>query len=200
MIAQEANRIISSLGQREAEQQAYYWYNRNRTDIYSPDITFLENGYIQPGKINIFKYNPKHKDVLDYWDKRPVVLCLGNIKRGNSILEMGINLNFIPTPYKWYILDTIQKTYSGFFQRVRNVQVPTFADKQPLIKYNYSTIRALLASYKVGFALRTYIPSRRRSNYIVNYNNWLQAGMLSIEDFEGISYSQMIQEYRKYNN
>lgn len=199
MIEQEANRIISSLTIREAEKQSYVWYKEARENIYSPDVVFVEDRLLQPGKINIFKYNPKYKDTLDYYDKHPVVISLGTIvKADRSKLELGINLNFIPTPYKWQLLDTIQKTYSGFFNRVKSEKSPRHADQQPRITYNYRAIRALLNRYGVGFALRTYIPSRKRDLYVVNYNNWLQAGLLSIEDFEKITYDKMVSEYRKY--
>lgn len=200
MILEEFYRIERSLGSDQMEKQAYKWWKDAKENIYDPTVVFVQDQLLQPGKIHTFNYNPKGKDTLDYYDKNPVVLSIGTIMNGKSKLELGINLNFIPVPYKLQLLDTIQRTYSGFFQRANSAKVPMFADKQPTIKYNYTTLRALLNRYKVGFALRTYIPSRKSQVYVINYNSWLNAGMLSIESFEGISYTQMIQEYKKSKN
>ena len=113
---------------------------------------------------------------------------------------MGININFIPAPYKWYILDAIQQLYSGFFIRQRTGKASNNAFKQQQIQYRYRTLKALLTKYGFEFAIRTYIPSRKSKVYCINYNSWVNAAFLSLEKFEGITYEQMIQEFRKAKN
>ena len=200
MILEQLYEIQRNIGDRESEIQAYKWWTSAKKDTKNPDVVFVEDQLMQNGKIHTFNYNPKHKDKLDYYDKKPVVLSIGTIVNGRSRLELGINLNFIPKPWKWQLLDTVQKTYSGFFQRVNSAKVPAFANKQPMIRYNYNALRAILNTYNVGFALRTYIPSRKSKLYVINYNSWVNAGLLSIEDFEGITYNQMISQYKRSRN
>ena len=184
MITENTLSTIRSLGQRQSQVFAYNWLIDEKENIKSNDIVFSNENRMLPGKIHTFNYNPKFKDKLDYYDRKPVVLCLGNLVRGNNILEMGINLNFIPQPYKSYLLDTIKKTYSGYFNSFKDDKSPLL---QPNIKYNYKALKAILGKYGFNYALRTYIPSRKSDLFVVNYSKWDMVSLLSIEDFEGIT-------------
>ena len=195
MILSEINSLYHQNGINNMKKLSYKWYY-DESKHQSNDVVYIGPSLLQPGKIHTFDYNPIHKSTLDYYDKNPVVISLGTLQRGNTLLEMGINLNFIPMPYKWYILDTIQKSYQSFFVQQQNKQLP--ADKQPLIKYNYNFIKSILRQYGVLFALRTYIPTRKRNINVISYNQWTKCAFLSIEDFEKITYEQMIDEYEKF--
>jgi len=197
MILKEIQEIKRKKGLQIAEDEAYSWFKKAKKNPMDPTVVFCENQLMQVGKLNQFSYNPKLKDTLDYYDKRPLVLSLGVIHRKKRRYELGLNLNFIPAPYKWFILDKIQSTYSGFFLRQRDGRSPNNALKQPQIMYRYQVVKALLAQHGFEFAIRTYIPSRKSRVYCINYNNWVDAAFLSIEKFEGITYNEMIQEFRK---
>lgn len=200
MILKQIIEQYKKSGLKVAEDDAFSWYNKAKKNPMDPTVVFCENQMMQVGKLNQFNYNPKHKNTLDYYDKKPLVLSLGVIQRKKMRYELGINLNFIPAPYKWYILDKIQRTYSGFFQRQKDGRASNNALKQPQIRYRYAAIKAMLSQYGFEFAIRMYIPSRKSKLYCINYNNWVTASFLSIEKFEGITYKQMIKEFRKYKN
>jgi len=196
-LLQDIYQIERELGIIKAQKDAYSWYVAARNDerdnslIRAPE----QKGYLQAGKISIFTYNPKGKKVLDYYDKKPVVISLGQIKKGNKIYELGINLNFIPSPYKWYILNTINKLYSGFIKQQILGKNSNNALLQRMIYYRYSVLKQVLRQYKVSHALRIYIPSRKSRVYISSYETWSRIAFLSIENFEGITYNEMIQKY-----
>ena len=200
MIIEDIREIEKKVGMKKAEDEAYDWFIGAKNNPYDPTVVFVENKMSQVGKLNQFTYNPKGKKTLDYYDKRPLVLSLGVVMHHKRKYELGINLNFIPAPYKWYILETIQKTYSGFFQRQRDARAPMDALRQPQIMYKYKVIKALLSKYGFEYAIRKYIPSRKSKLYCISYNNWTQAAFLSIEKFEGITYDQMMQEFWKAKN
>tara|TARA_R110001592_G_scaffold350623_3_gene646918 strand:- start:559 stop:1167 length:609 start_codon:yes stop_codon:yes gene_type:complete len=200
MIIKDITSIKAKKGLKVAQDDADDWFKKAKNNPMDPTVVFCENQMMQVGKINQFKYNPKGKDTLDYYDKSPLVLSLGIIQRKKMRYELGLNLNFIPAPYKWYILETIQRTYSGFFQRQKDGRASNNALKQPQIMYRYAAVKALLSKYGFEFALRTYIPSRKSKVYCINYNSWVDCAFLSIEKFEGISYNEMIKEYTKSKN
>lgn len=198
MITENTLSKIRSLGQRQSQTFAYNWLEEQKEDLSSNEIVFSNDNRMLPGKIHTFKYDPKYKDKLDYYDRKPVVLSLGNLVRGNNILEMGINLNFVPHPYKSFMLDTIKKTYSGYFNSFDENKSPLI---QPNIKYNYKALKAILGKYGFSYALRTYIPSRKSDLYVVNYSKWDMISLLSIEDFEGITESGLKAQFsRKLNS
>ena len=200
MIKKEIYTIVNSKGLKYGENEAKLWFNKAKKNPYDPTVVFVENQMLQVGKINQFSYDPKEKDILDYYDKKPLVISLGTMQRNKKRYEIGINLNFIPAPYKWSVLDIIQETYSTFFQRHKDNKHSNNALKQQQIMYNYQLLKAVLKRYGVSFAMRTYIPSRKSKLYVINYNNWVDAAFLSLENFEGISYERMQQEYRDYKN
>jgi len=200
MILKQIEKIRREKGTRVAQEEAYAWFTAAKSNPLDTSVVFCENQMLQVGKINQFSYNPKLKDTLDYYDKKPLVLSLGIIQRKKMKYEIGINLNFIPEPYKWFILDKIQQTYSGFFLRQQDGRSSNNAYRQPQIMYRYRAIKALLTQYGFEFAIRVYIPSRKAKVYCINYNNWINAAFLSIEKFEGITYNQMIQEFQKAKN
>ncbi len=130
MILREIHDIYKKKGMKPAEDEAYTWFTTAKKNPYDPTVVFCENQLMQVGKLNQFSYNPKGINTLDYYDKRPLVLSLGVIHRKKMRYELGINLNFIPAPYKWYILDKVQRTYSGFFQRQKDNKNSNNALKQ----------------------------------------------------------------------
>jgi hypothetical protein len=196
MNSQQIQNIINSLGQRQAEINAYNWLTEQKDNIKSLEVVFSEGNILHPGKIHTFNYNPKYKNILDYYDRNPVVLSLGNIQRGKRILELGINLNFVPTPYKWQLLEVIRNIYSGYFTLLEKSPVQKSALHQPIIKYNYQALKSLLSNYGFSFALRAYIPSRKQNTYIINYNNWTEVALLSIEDFERITMIELLKKFK----
>ena len=197
MIIKDIKYIFKHKGPKKAEDEAHEWFTSAKRNVYDPTVVFCENKMLQVGKINQFSYNPKGKDTLDYYDKKPLVISLGTIKRKRRIYELGINLNFIPAPYKWYVLDTIQTINKGFFQRQLNSKASNNAYKQQQIQYPYKVIKALLSKFGFEYAIRMYIPSRKSKVHCINYNSWAKAAFLSLES---ITHDQMVQEFRKAKN
>jgi hypothetical protein len=186
-------------GLRKANKDAFAWYraSRDSTDDLSVVKMPQQKGYLEPGKIHIFTYNPKGKGVLDYYDKKPVVISLGRVKEDNgNYYDLGLNLNFIPDPYKWYILNAIRKIYRYFYYGQMNGRNSGNALLQARIKYKYGVLKQLLKKYGFSFAIRKYIPSRKSRVYVTSYESWINIAFLSIENFEGINYDDMIKKYK----
>ena len=195
----EIKSVENRVGLRRAQKDSFAWYRSARDDNDEMSIARApkQKGYLEPGKIHIFTYNPKGKKVLDYYDKKPVVLSLGTVRENDgSIYDLGLNLNFIPFPYKWYILNTLNELYGQFYKSQIEGRNSGNALLQARIKYKYNILKALLRKYGFPFAIRKYIPSRKSRVYVCSYETWLNIAFLSIDNFEGISYDDMIKKYK----
>ena len=140
----------------------------------------LSKGKFIPGKIYTYSYDPLYKDVLDFYDTRPIVLVNNSFYApgtGNNILE-GINLNFLPTEIRVQTLEKFYYTFKDDIDRSR------LAASQGQVNLSISRIMSffadvamklkLFSSAGVGyqFAYRRYIISRINDLRYVEYNHW----------------------------
>ena len=195
----EIHSLYYKEGLRTARRNAKSWYTSAKDS--DDDLTVVKlpegKGYLEPGKIHIFTYNPIGKNILDYYDKKPIVISLGTIKEASgNIYDLGINLNFIPEPYKWYVLNTVREIYKDFYFGQMTGRNASNALTQNRIKYKYTILKQMLHTYGVEFAIRKYIPSRKSRVYVTSYETWLNIAFLSIENFEGITLDEMIKKYK----
>ena len=188
--------------EEQAANRAKWWFSDHKKgNIKSFDLSALD-GYLHPGKIHSFRYNPKTKKGLAYYDKNPIVISLGTKNTKNGNIDVGVNLNFIPRKARHYILDKIQQAYSAQYDR----SIRSFTDhvpqpeEQTIIKLNYDYLKAMLNSAGFGFAIRTYIPDRRSKTYVLSNELWEKAAVIDIKDFEGISEQDLLRFYREYIN
>ena len=148
---------------------------------------------MEPGKIYTFRYDPKTKDRLAYYDTNPVVICLGNV-RGYPNLNLGLNLNFLPYKIKIQLLDFIDKNLGETIAKYAKVN-PESAIMQKQLAITYEAVKQSLKQVNGQFALRSYYVDRRSDTYVVSYENWPQATLLKIEDLEGIKLNQVYGKY-----
>ena len=158
-----------------------------------------------PGKIYTFQYEPLYKDILDYYDKRPIILACGqwSAKTGNNILT-GINLNFLPEKAK-------VNTLEYYFRAMGNDLIQAYEEtektnKISIIKKAYQVLQnkealnnIFNASGQIGyqFAMRNYIISgtHMRQNVIVEYDDWELIPFLQTKDIVGKSIGEIYKEY-----
>jgi len=80
----------------------------------------------KPGRMYQFGYNAKTAKTLPYWDKYPLMICLG--VSGQHIL--GINLHYIPPKQRAEFLDIVMK-----YSSTKTTSNSTY------LKINYSKIK-----------------------------------------------------------
>ncbi len=68
---------IKQFGFDKRQEMAENWFKLNKDKPKSIELSFVENNKMQPGKLHIFNYNALHAKTLDYWDKTPIVLFIG---------------------------------------------------------------------------------------------------------------------------
>jgi hypothetical protein len=159
-------------------KNAYEWFLNESKDIHSKRVELTIDPRLLPGKIYVFRYKAKYKNILDYWDKHPIVLVLGNIMGAKGKLVLGINISWYPPSARKYIVEKIREIYSQKYKESilkkgfqANSQSPVYMDL-----YNLKTV---LDQFGFSFAIRTYIPDLIISpKYCICYEDWDKAILL----------------------
>jgi hypothetical protein len=77
--------------------------------------------------LNFFRYNPKLKEVLPYYDVFPLVLPIQSAPGG----FLGINFHYLPIPLRMKLFETLEKRdFKGDYRALKNVK-----EIKPTIKH-----------------------------------------------------------------
>jgi hypothetical protein len=200
--------LIDSIYAKEKEFGGRTSSAKKAKDDYDAEISFYNgkgfhvnslSGPLHPGKIHTFRYDPKTKDRLSYYDKNPVVISIGTIDGPNGKLELAINLNFIPPKTKYFLMNLIWKTY--YTQIKSSIGKGNIKPKkEAFVYYNYKLLKKILNKYGFGFALRTYYPSRMANCYVTCFDYWSVMALLDIKNMEGLSEGNLNKLFNEYIN
>lgn len=73
---------------------------------------------IEPGVMVAYFYDPKHKQTLPYYDRFPLILCIGMYNDG----FLGINFHYLPPLLRAKLMDAIDKKSSINWAAVSNIR------------------------------------------------------------------------------
>jgi len=78
-------------------------------------------------KLHFFRYNPKLKATLPYYDTFPLVMPIQSAKGG----FLGINFHYLPIPLRMKLLETLDRRgFSGNYSKLKNIR-----EVKPTIKH-----------------------------------------------------------------
>ena len=98
--------------------EAISWFKEKIKSLLNPDVNkkqelkekskeILDNDErvdkFEVGKMYLFHYDPKWKNVLPYYDTFPLILMMGNANKG----FYGINLHYLPTNLRMLLLSNL---------------------------------------------------------------------------------------------
>ena len=126
------------------------WYRKTVSDL-GDRITARKlmnsgklNGIPSRGRLNMFFYDPKFKQVLPYYDRFPLVLPLETIPGG----FMGLNFHYIRPVQRISLLNNLQRYASGgmkpstridaTYDGIKNVRIA----RNTIKKYLYGHVRS----------------------------------------------------------
>lgn len=185
-------------GKIKASKAAMNWYEAGINSKTINEVKSTRKRF-QPGKIYVFKYAPKYAEELPWFDKNPVVLAIEQIN-GN---DLGINLNLLPVPFKEKLLDEL---FTKMRIRVdkKQTETPKEVDalKEKPLRITYEGIKAYLEKDGYDFALRQYIPSRKRDQTVVSYSKWPEIALCDFMHFKKTNVMKvrlMFKDYLKKN-
>jgi len=200
-------------GWANTSAKTYKYFNKkyfkpvtnNRTEI------IRRFKYLIPGRIFTFDYDPLYKDELDFYDKRPVMLCLKAYKHKGTKnnLQMGINLNFIPAEMRIFILEGVWKIFKQIIERELKERDPTVENVgriKLLFPKNYDVFEVLdyileiVGKTNWKFAIRQYIWERIDNAKWIDWEDWGLIPLLHSKDLVGVSERKLIKLYWKDKN
>lgn len=132
-----------------------------------------KNKRIQIGKLYLFKYDPKTKEELPYYDIFPLIFIVKKAPGG----FMGINIHYLPPYYRAVFMDALLNLASD-----KNKSNMT----KLRITYQILNSTSKLRLYKV--CLKRYLNSHVKTNFIeIPYNDWLHAVFLPLQSFKKLT-------------
>ncbi len=117
------DKIRQDVGDREL---SLTWYKRKVSELASRISAgrLMREGKIlkTPGfnQLNFFRYNPKTKAILPYYDTFPLVMPIDSAKGG----FLGINFHYLPIPLRMRLLETLAKrNFNGDYSKLKNIRL-----------------------------------------------------------------------------
>jgi len=131
------------------------------------------------GKIYIFNYKPiTPKDMLSYWDEKPIFLFFDFVESGEGILLMGLNLNWYPIPARKFFLNAIRKFYNPQYLSANKKSFN--ATKQLPVNLDIKLFSKLFAKIGFLFGVRTYKLSNIKGPiYSICFEDWNKIANIS---------------------
>lgn len=181
-------------GKNKARQKAEEWFIRSRNKFNEKQVLSTRKKFI-PGKIYVFKYlDPKYKDTLPWWDSNPVVLAIYSELEN----DFGINLNLLPIEPKEQLLDVIYDRLKNEIKSQTTGRKSSNAQQQSALTLKYDSAKGMLKKFGYDFALRQYIPSRKRTQTVVAYENWPDIALCDFVEINGDSIYRIKREFKNH--
>ena len=109
------------------------WYKKKVADLSNriSAARLMRSGKLKNAptfnKLHFFRYDPKLKAVLPYYDTFPLVMPIQSAKGG----FLGINFHYLPIPLRMRLLETLDKRgFRGDYSKLKNIR-----EVKPTIKH-----------------------------------------------------------------
>jgi hypothetical protein len=161
-----------------------------------------------PGRIYTFGYNPHGIDILDFYDKRPMVLIIGQYisqSSGYNIVQ-GINLNFLPEATKALFLDTMMTHFGNAYEEADQMsdkdQIALMRSISNVVTNWYFMTSMFDKRAKIGlqFATRNYDIARMIQPVLIEMEDFPMIPYFIPKEFQGKSPAFIYQLYLKSKN
>ena len=132
------------------------------------------------GKMYMFSYDPKHKDILPYYDNYPLIFPVEMY----SDSFLGINLHYLPPMLRAKLMDALMST-------INNKKY----DKTTKLVMSYQILKSASKFKYFEPCLKKYLFNHVKSPFVyIAPDEWNIALMLPTERFVGASKSQVFKD------
>lgn len=135
--------------------------------------------YVFPGTMYMFKYDPKHKETLPFYDKFPCSLVFGMTETGFH----GINFHYLPYAIRGKLYDKLYVIAARYH-----------TNQQQVRRLNWKLLSSVSKFPEVRPAVKQYLYSHVQSRFIrIDVDDWKTAMLLPVETFAKKSQSWVAQ-------
>lgn len=161
---------------RKDQEKSWRWYrstvqrmNRSTTQFRNDvkkEATF--SATINVGKMYLFRYDPKFKEVLPIYDTYPLVFPFNRAPGG----FLGINLHYLPYGYRHFLIQKLNPYIIG--------QTP----ESKRAKLSWSILNSIASVDMLSNSVKHYLSSHVRSSFMqISFEDWKTVASLPIENF-----------------
>lgn len=138
---------------------------------------------IFPGEMYLFRYDPKTKEQLPYYDTLPLVLPFRRIEEG----FIGINLHYLPYLYRVRTLDALSEYANGDAN-----------DADTRLRFSWRILESVANLKPARVCVKRYLLDHVESRFLkIPYPDWLIASQLPVEKFINAQKTNVWRETRK---
>jgi hypothetical protein len=153
----------------------------NPEDILKDDKAILRRSVIF-SKMYLFKYNPKHKNTLPYYDNFPLIFPLE--RRDDGFL--GINFHYLPLTLRAKLMDALYD-YG-----------PSNIKSESRLKLGYELLNGLKKTRFFKPCIKHYLNSQLASRFVeIPATQWKIALFLPLERFSKATKQQVYKDSRR---
>lgn len=135
------------------------------------------------GNMYLFKYDPKHKDTLPYYDRFPLVFPINKAKGG----FLGINMHYLPPTLRAELMDAL---YS--------VTTNKKFDDSTRLKISYDILNKAKKFRLFRPTIKHYLAKHVQTRFVyMNPSEWDIALFLPLQEFVGASKQKVWADSRK---
>ena len=150
--------------------------NRNLRSIKRSDLMrdsdYLTNN-LEMGKMYLFKYDPKYKRTLPYYDTYPLIIPIEKYNNG----FLGLNLHYLPPKLRLALLEKLLELKNTKNMTERTKIRATYALLSSSVKYKF-----------MKPTIKRYLNTHIRSSFVrINPDDWKIAIFLPYEVFKNAS-------------
>tara|TARA_A100001035_G_scaffold253608_1_gene226893 strand:+ start:26202 stop:26792 length:591 start_codon:yes stop_codon:yes gene_type:complete len=158
--------------------------NINRTELLQSDeLKLVNKSNPLIGSMNMFFYDPKHKETLPFYDRFPLIIIIGPAKGG----FMGLNLHYLPPILR-----------AKFLDELLNITNNNKYDETTRFQISYKMLQATTKMRYFKPCIKHYLFSQVKSRLArVHAPEWEIATFLPTADFAKASATSVYRESRK---
>lgn len=135
------------------------------------------------GQMFLFKYDPKLKDKLPYYDRYPLIFPISKDSKG----FYGLNMHYLPLQFRAILMDNLYQLINNY----KNDETTKLR-----LTYNLLSGAAKFRYYKP--CLKHYLNSQVESKFIyIAPNEWDVALFLPLQRFKGASINTVYKDSRR---
>lgn len=155
-------------------EEARQWYREKANEIDRLDSNFvirkatdLQTSLKRLGHFYLFKYDPKAKETLPYYDRFPVILLLNKDNVGFT----GLNLHYLPFQFRAALMDQLYDFQTG-------------KDEMARIRMTYTILNNTKRLRFFRPCLKQYLNSHMRSKLVhIDVSEWDTSLFLPLQSF-----------------
>lgn len=192
--------IREQKGFNNALKEALVWHNTMLSDEKSKIVEKVNSiSFFEPGKLYKFRYDPKTQK-LPFYDITPLVLSLGQRKfePSGTVVDIGLNLNFLPWDIRIFLLNYIGKTFEKKLEQQTNWFWEGKAKAQEPLDISYDKIAKIVKALALDYAVRNYLPGHKSEVSVISYDGWVPGMVIQTDNFVNTSREKIDTSYYTY--